>query len=74
MLNLIAIKLEPTWLPTVGPHSTAKASVTSQLGGGEEKEGKEQQNKRGRPPDPRPRHRRQGQEKGAAGGEKKETS
>ena len=53
VLDLIAIKLEPTWLPTVGPHSTAKASVTSQLGGGEEKEGKEQENKKGAPDNPR---------------------
>ena len=74
VLDLIAIKLEPTWLPTVGPHSTAKASVTSQLGGGRKKREKEQENKRGRPTTPERADRRQAQEKPAAGGRKEEPS
>ena len=68
MLDLIAIKLEPQWLPTGGPHSTAKSSVTANPGGGEEKEEKEQENKRGRRATPERADRRQAQEKPAAGG------
>ena len=74
VLNLIAIKLEPQWLPTGGPHSTAKSSATSNVGRGRKKREKEQENKRGRPTTPERADRRQAQEKPAAGGRKEEPS
>ena len=68
VLNLIAIKLEPQMVTHRRLSSTAKASVTSQLGGGRKKKEKEQENKRGRPTTPERADRRQAQEKPAAGG------
>ena len=70
VLISIAIELEPNHPQIVQLSSTAKFSVTSQLGGEEEKEEKEQQNERGRPGTPERADRRQAQEKPAAGGER----
>ena len=74
VLNLIAIKLEPQMVTHRRLSSTAKASVTSQLGGGRKKREKNRKTK-GAPDNPRAsRQKASPREAGRRGGAKEEPS